>query len=1011
MIVRKYLQTAVLVGLAVLVGVDLVWADNPCSYITVRGESYEIKEGAEPDPAWWPEIPWHDFTLEADGGEQGFKVLLCDCGSIIPAHIGFSASYDWTVYDSVHENCEAAVSAWNAYDIFAEYDPEIFSVYWGETKLNPNGSNAQDLGLYPYFNEDHSYGSGAGAGLTVNLVSDECAVLARARQSKVLIYGQSQRHAGRTPGGYPGLWAGGGTYEPDSCTNWAFCDEYAPGTIGKADFYGPVLLATVEVVQGSKDFACRTPDGGWGTLPGGPINGGPAPGTGGNGPGTCKIDPAAMRMPGSGGCGSGDGLLGVQVGHAQGGIGRGGNGSGSAAAAGQGHYASVNGFEEVEANFEDFWFRVNQRPGWGASSVTYDEDGDDITRISFYITDPTSATHYYHYGDPDLGTTEALARLAARGKQRLQYAIDAGAITRRLFEYNSSGNNATRQLGLDSGGLTTGYVLYEYDDAGSTAARLRRMWAGADPADFATRGSTPDSGRWIDTDYDEHGMITHISHGCGSCGVGERNYTYLAATLNQSYDTTGGTFVPTEYLTETVKASDNSTVLASFQYDSSDRLTAQYLGASGGGGLKVTDWSYDPDGAPWVDHNVLIRREYVDNTNYRASVYIAGDDESLEEERHYHALQSGTTLVGKYSAITYTYEEDASGKVTRTTTTLPEGSLIYQVHDVNKGKITQEIRTDGAAEDPCTINVGQYTYVNAYGYSNPAKYVISESIDTRGATANYQYDTSTGLLTRQIAGDPDNGDFAAGRVTTYYDYDGQNRLTRQRRGGADGWVTTFYAYDEYDNMVTQIDGYDSAEAGTTCYYYNAYNELTKTVDPEGAIRKMFYSSSGSVTAEAVIAQEDVYNGHDLAFSETAYVYDEDGYLITKRLADASGAFTRVSPGPTSWIDEAYKYDSYGRRTAVIADVGGANLTTAYEYNNQSEVVKVIYPDTRYKETIRDGRGLAWKEVAGIGATGKATTVYTYDLNGNLIYKTDPEGVKDLYQYDAFDRMIRQRRGI
>jgi len=103
------------------------------------------------------------------------------------------------------------------------------------------------------------------------------------------------------------------------------------------------------------------------------------------------------------------------------------------------------------------------------------------------------------------------------------------------------------------------------------------------------------------------------------------------------------------------------------------------------------------------------------------------------------------------------------------------------------------------------------------------------------------------------------------------------------------------------------------------------------------------------------------------------------------------------------------YDPYGRNTAVIADGGGENLTTAYEYDNQSQVTKVTRPDTSSVATVRDGRGLVKYEIATANSRS-ATKGYFYDGNGNLLKTQDAEDVSQYYDYDGFSRRIRVRTG-
>jgi YD repeat-containing protein len=179
----------------------------------------------------------------------------------------------------------------------------------------------------------------------------------------------------------------------------------------------------------------------------------------------------------------------------------------------------------------------------------------------------------------------------------------------------------------------------------------------------------------------------------------------------------------------------------------------------------------------------------------------------------------------------------------------------------------------------------------------------------------------------------------------------------------------------------------------------------------------FYSNSGAVVAEATSSS----SAPTTLTSATMYQYDSNGWLTTKSIVNEKSTFSKSTleddiDDPTTptltWIDEDYTYDDYGRRLTVTKDsgTGGKALETTYSYNHQSEVVKITYPDGRYRKTERDGRGLKTKEILGKDDTDIAITEFYYDLNGNLIKKVDPEGVTELYEYDGFDRMVQSRRG-
>ena len=669
--------------------------------------------------------------------------------------------------------------------------------------------------------------------------------------------------------------------------------------------------------------------------------------------------------------------------------------------------------DHVEANVDGFWHRILERPGWDylqGTNLTYEPTSGTITKVFFTLEGPDDTLYYYEANGS--WTTQDQVKEKTRGRIPLQYVyVEEGGQTKYKQQYTySEGNVVTQQ------NPGTAYIIYSYDDATEPEDKtLTRIWAGTVPADHADPPTDPDSGRWIDLEYDsESGMLVHVEQGCDSCGD-EQYYEYEPATVGQVYDPSRNPYYdpddpytnnavnpnnwwPREYLISKIKDADQN-VLVSYQYDSQDLFTGHWLGDPDSG-LQVAEWIHT-DG-------YLERRDYVNNTQYRAKVYLTDENQTIDAEYHYQNLQSGDTPTGPYSVITYDYETDGSNNLTCMVTTLSQGNKIYEYYGT--GGVTKRERSNiDEDEDPVTEAV--YTYTSYDGM-----YLISQAINTYGATTNYSYQEQN--LTKRTDPDPDNGAFGSGRQTTEYEYDSYNVLTWERRKDSTGsnWVTTTYSYDDYDNLTTQIEAYGSVNAATTIYEYNEYNEPTKVTDAEGRISRTFYSSAGGVIGEAVYL--DATN----VINASKNTYDTNGRLAMSSVVNEPDVFTNTDlqldlaeDDPEEfvldWVHEVYEYDVYGRRTAVIADAGGTALTTRYEYNNQSEVVKVIQPDTRFAETIRGGRGQVHKEITGINGVGKATTKYFYDSHGNLLRKEDPEGVKITYKYDSIGRLVGEYRGF
>jgi YD repeat-containing protein len=657
-----------------------------------------------------------------------------------------------------------------------------------------------------------------------------------------------------------------------------------------------------------------------------------------------------------------------------------------------------------EINAPGTWLRATHYP-FSASSVVYNTTvvGDAITSIhySFNVAVQEYNTYFYAYDmtgswkeqttpvykSKDQVALDAFLE-AARGKVQLTHVKNSANETILEFDYDAEGN-VIKQTSYDENGLENGSVIYGYDLNGS----LARIWAGTNESAYVAPGSgNPIGGRWIDLTYggvEGKKFLNRIEYGgCSSCRA------------TRVYEKGG----PNGELTK-IKKTDG-TVLASYDYDPKGRYKGYSLGNDV---IKVNEWErtdYDPaDPNGTTGNNILIRRDFVSNSQYRAKVFMADDNGAMIKEIHYHDLQDhdpqveNNWLVGPYSV--YKYAHEGSTYVT----TYPKGNKLRKYYDTEGNVI--KIQWAGA-----TSPLTQYEYQTPGGYFGSR---LIKEINAFGGETTYSYNGHNMETRTEPA--PGVGISGSSQQVTTYKYDSQNRLDYEYKKDSTGaYVYTKYVYDIAGNLIKTIENcldYTSpnpTQGLITSYGYNEYNQLETTTYPSGKVEKNFYSDSGALIADAVYT--DIQNNS--AISATIYEY-EDGKLENKKKAkmDEPFVFTGVESGGITWVTEAYEYDDYGRRIAVTADAGGEHLVTRYEYNNQGEVVCVLKPDQRYQRTIRDGRGLVSMEITGvkIGDTyyDKASTRYYYDLNGNLVKKVDPEGVIEIYQYDFCDRMVKSRR--
>ena len=682
------------------------------------------------------------------------------------------------------------------------------------------------------------------------------------------------------------------------------------------------------------------------------------------------------------------------------------------------HEVGTTDYPEINAS--GYWFKPDDNPSWNVvtKSVPDDYSGGSET-VSFTAQDSSTGDKYYYERTGDWTSKDDMLE-DTKGGIQLQYITDStGDVTKRIYDYDYTNNRVTARDISEVGGSTK-YMIYDGFDPTESGSTVSRIWAGTNTSDF-NNGGTPAGGRWMDLGVDTNGKVTSVQKGgCSECA---RNYTYVEGMTNRTagsdYDPDDPeTYTSTHYLTSEIKGSSNE-VLASYKYDHKDRVTSHRLGAhSGGAYLQVTDWQYedavwtinnhdpdDPDYDPSENITVeqegadsLIRQDYVDNTNYRAKVVLADKWGKVAEELEFHDLQSGGTFSGAYSQTEYEYYTD-DAHITKKVKILPLGNKVISLYggSTDGYQVTKRYRQNAAGDK--TIIETEYDYTG-YEENNVTKYLASWSKNASGGTTDYTY---SGWDVQQIKGpDPGASPYGSDRLTTNYSYDSYGRMTQEIADG-DRQVTTKYIYDYTGNLVTQIGAFDSADAVTTVYQYNEYNDVTKVIDPEGNLRETEYANSGAIAGEYTYEAGSSTN----VISATTYDYD-NGWLVTKKVALSDQSWDRTTGSP-SWTTTLYQYDAYGRRTAVIADLGDQNLTTSYEYDNQSDVTKVTRPDGSSATTVRDGRGLVSMAINTANGNSSTTNFY-YDLNGNLIKKKDPEGVCEYYEYDGFDRRIRSRRG-
>ena len=359
-------------------------------------------------------------------------------------------------------------------------------------------------------------------------------------------------------------------------------------------------------------------------------------------------------------------------------------------------------------NYGGVMIKPDLMANWSTSGVKYDSTGYEVTRVWYDMTDSTGHKYLFYLdgswdsGDNDLDKSKRLAceDIMARGNvMKLDYVIDTvNNLTKHSYTYGTpttSGDYDYMDITVDVGdGTNNRYVVYQMKKLTvENEYKLARIWMGDDPAndmpDLYDVDPTPDPDecRWVDIETEFHtqsGVPVITESGCSSCVASRMGYEYAAG----SYTRSDG--YPTRHLVTKVKSIDSSqveTVLASYDYDSRDRLTKHWLGDKDSGGKLASNIIYSD--------TTRLQKEYIDASQYRATVFLNDHYGRITEKRQYHDLQTSAEPSGTFSRTLYRTETDSYDNLTKEITYLPKGNTVikeYGTSGTNDGRTIKRQR-------------------------------------------------------------------------------------------------------------------------------------------------------------------------------------------------------------------------------------------------------------------------------------------------------------------------------
>ncbi|GLY29100.1 RHS repeat-associated core domain-containing protein [Kineosporia sp. NBRC 101731] len=213
------------------------------------------------------------------------------------------------------------------------------------------------------------------------------------------------------------------------------------------------------------------------------------------------------------------------------------------------------------------------------------------------------------------------------------------------------------------------------------------------------------------------------------------------------------------------------------------------------------------------------------------------------------------------------------------------------------------------------------------------------------------------------------------------------------RDGSDDTTIIRYGYDDRGRLTDVINS-----SGLPLKFgYDRHHRITSWTDRNGTWYRYTYDGAGRVIRTAGSAhcldgqmRYDTENRVTVEVNslgaQTAYHYNEDGQVV--RVVDARGQATR------------HLWDRYHRKTGEVDPLG---RSTRFDYDENDDLIRVVRPDGASFRSEYDERHRVVRYVEPDGSAWGQE----FDQYGNVRAVTDPLGAVTTFSYDATGAMRRR----
>jgi YD repeat-containing protein len=208
---------------------------------------------------------------------------------------------------------------------------------------------------------------------------------------------------------------------------------------------------------------------------------------------------------------------------------------------------------------------------------------------------------------------------------------------------------------------------------------------------------------------------------------------------------------------------------------------------------------------------------------------------------------------------------------------------------------------------------------------------------------------------------------------------------------------TKYTYDLTRNLeISRVEASGTTNARTTTTVWHSTLRLPVTIAQPKLITSFTYDAGGNVLSRSEQATTDVSGSSGTAAvpvgSPRNWTYTYNGY----------GQITSAVGPRTDIVDKTtYDYDAKGNVAVVTNALGQA--TTYSNYDDNGNVGRIVQPSGLVTEFTYTSRGKVASRTVSDGAS-RETTNFDYDLAGQLIRQTSPDGSWATFGYDQAHRL-------